>query len=109
MTATEKIVKVLDDQLFCETLKGMETEEEVKAAFATKGITENDLNEAKESGDGKELTSAELAGVSGGLAWTSAVFWVGGVVIPSALQCNTHTNWGRNGKKCICGMHFFGK
>lgn len=56
--------------------------------------------------DEEELDADALDGVAGGAL--PAVALLGGVIaIAEGLKCNKHTNWGRNGKKCICGMHFF--
>jgi S-adenosylmethionine:diacylglycerol 3-amino-3-carboxypropyl transferase len=107
MTPTEKLVKALDDRQFCESLEMMKSEDEVMAAFAAKGISKEDMEDAEKVRESKEFSAEELAGVTGGelLRW---VVKSGTKVLraaPDALACNRHTNWGTNGRACICGMH----
>ncbi len=50
-----------------------------------------------------ELDEEALDDVSGG--WAKSVIKYGIPLIGNLWKCNQHTNWGRNGKKCICGVH----
>lgn len=87
--------------------------EEAVALFKEFGVemTEAEFEEIMASiPDEEELDADSLEEVSGGVIGTlGAVITIakGASIASKALKCNKHTNWGRNGKSCICGYHFF--
>ena len=57
--------------------------------------------------DEEELDADALDGVSGGGSITAVGALGFTLAMLDGLKCNKHTNWGRNGKSCICGMHWY--
>ncbi len=111
MMNEEKKIKLQEldkNEEFLKKLESAKSSAETIKLFNDYGvqITEDELGIAMESlGQDKELDEKQLDNVAGG--WAVEVIIAGCQMIPSILKCNKHTNWGRNGKKCICGYHLF--
>ena len=89
---------------FAQALGKYKTEEEAKEYLASQGVhlSEKDLEVLNSSG---ELDEASLENVSGG--WAGIVIKYGIPLLSYIWKCNAYTNWGRNGRHCICGFHGF--
>ena len=109
MSVQEKLVQTMYDESFCEVLLNAKNESEAKAAFVGKGFAESEFEELRTAQASSELSEDELGAVAGGVVGTTiaicSFMGASAVTIAKLLKCNQHTNWGRNGKKCICGMH----
>ena len=104
----KKLTELLGNEEFIEKIKGIDSKEQFLSLLSDNGvyISEEALDQFVDKlAEDKELTEEDLQDISGGWAWT--VITNGSKILIDALKCNKHTNWGRNGKKCICGYHFF--
>ncbi len=104
----EKIVKTLCDK---EVYDAFMTADSVETAVSVlKGagveVTVEELATYMESiEDDDELTEENLDDVAGGITLGIGTIVLGSAALAKVLKCNQHTNWGKNGKKCICGYH----
>lgn len=103
-----KLEELMKNEQVVEKLKIAKSEEQFLSVLSENGVSMSieELNSIMDKiTESKELNEDDLQDAAGGWGWP--VITVGSKIIIDALKCNKHTNWGRNGKKCICGYHFF--
>lgn len=102
-----KIQEVLSKDDVAVALANAETPEAAIAVLNENGVDvtieefEKFMESQPEISD--ELDENALEDVAGG--WANKVLEKGLPLVTKLWKCNQYTNWGRNGKKCICGVH----
>lgn len=102
-----KMQEVLGNEEVAMAFAKAETPEDAIAVLNANGleVTLEEFEEfmASQPDTSDELDENALEDVAGG--WANWVLSNGLPLATRLWKCNKHTNWGRNGKKCICGVH----
>lgn len=104
MAFSKEFIDLVQNEETAEQLNALKTEAEVNAFFEAHGV-DAQAEMANIPEESEELNEEDLDDVSGGIGW--GTLGKLGKTAWNLYKCNKHTNWGRNGKKCICGVHSF--
>lgn len=103
MSFSKEFVNLIQTEETAEQLNALQTDAEVEAFFREHGVDIEAESENIPAEESCELEEESLDEVVGGISWKTL-----GKLTKFAgklYKCNKATNWGRNGNKCICGVH----